>query len=265
MVRPILKKFFSKPHNMNAIPDGYRVYAIGDIHGCLDHLDDLLAKIDTDNVSAKAARKKDAHPFQTRLVFLGDYIDRGPDSPGVIDRLVEIQKSEQDVVFLMGNHERVLLDFLEDPHDNYDWLNWGGEETLRGYGIERINSKEPQRLAEELSQAIAPDHLTFLRELEIRHEFGDYVFVHAGLRPGIALDEQTSEDQLWIREDFFDAEKKDHHAQTVIHGHTVVKKVVDTGWRVCVDTGAVWTGVLTAVVLEGQDRKFIATKPNPKK
>jgi len=257
MIPFVLHKFLSNSHSQNQIPMGMRVYAIGDIHGCRDHLEQLLLKIDED-IALKA---DPTMPVVPKLVFLGDYVDRGSQSPEVIDFLINLQNSDRDTVFLMGNHERSLLKFLIEPEDNIDWLDWGGDQTLFSYGVKGVSARDPRDLAADLQAELPSAHLKFLQNLETRFELGDFIFVHAGLKPGVPLEEQRVHDQLWIRDEFHNCDKKMRPEQTIVHGHTSGKKVVDKGWRVCVDTGAVWSGVLTAVVLEANKRRFISTSP----
>lgn len=235
--------------NSAAAPNGKRVYAVGDIHGCAGLLDKLMDIIAEDAAEAEAAR----------IVFLGDYVDRGPDSKGVIDRLLEIQESRPDTVFLKGNHEALLLDFLSDPEDMFHWLDWGGEETLHSYGLEDILARAPEELGAEFAKALPAEHENFLKSLPLTHIEGDYLFVHAGLRPGVALEDQDEEDMLWIRKRFQNAVRSERPPYTIIHGHQPVKAPVDKGWRVDVDTGACWSGKLTAVVLENKSRRFLST------
>lgn len=230
-------------------PEGVRIYAIGDIHGRPDLLDALMTKIEQD--------EKDAGPGQ--LIFLGDYVDRGPDSRGVVDRLLKIKASRPESVFLKGNHEAAMLGFLDAPNDLEDWLYWGGAETLESYGVETPLKRSAEDLAAALSENLPARHLSFLRALNLHKIMGDYLFVHAGVRPGVALDEQSEDDLLWIRGDFHRAAAKERPAQVVVHGHHPEKKPVDEGWRIGVDTGAVWTGRLTAAVLEDATRRFLST------
>jgi serine/threonine protein phosphatase 1 len=243
----ISKLFQGKPSA--AAPDGELIYAVGDIHGCAALLDALLEKINAD-----AAGKP------RRLVFLGDYVDRGDDSKGVIDRLVSIRAREPETIFLKGNHEQAVLDFLDAPDRNEDWLHWGGDKTLESYGAEDIWSKPPARLAAELNDRLPDAHFDFLTTLELWRILGDYVFVHAGFRPGVALEEQSEEDCLWIRAAFHNAPPEGRPREVVVHGHHPVKKPQDHGWRIAVDTGAVWSDSLTAVALEGTTRRFISTR-----
>jgi serine/threonine protein phosphatase 1 len=241
----MLKKLFG---DRARTPEGLRLYAIGDIHGCAGLLDRLMALIEED-----AARGR------SQLVFLGDYLDRGPDSRGVVERLIAIAEKRPDTVFLKGNHEAVFLDFLASPAASEDWLHWGGAETLESYGVEKPWLRPAEELAAEMLERAPADHLAFLRGLELARAFGDYFFVHAGVRPGTPLDEQDERDLLWIRGDFHHAAAAMRPDKVIVHGHQPAKKPVDAGWRIGVDTGACFSGALTAVVLEGESRRFLST------
>lgn len=231
-------------------PEGLRIYAIGDIHGRADLLDRLMTEIEAEE-SAAAAR--------TQLIFLGDYLDRGPDSPGVIDRLVALSRARPETVFLKGNHEAVYLDFLERPAAFEDWLHWGGAETLESYGVAQPWSRPVKDLASEMLRRMPGEHFTFIKRLELACAFGDYFFVHAGVRPGVPLDAQEEHDLLWIRGDFHRASSRERPDKVIVHGHRPTKKAVDAGWRIGVDTGACFSGKLTAAVLEGETRRFLST------
>lgn len=231
-------------------PDGLRIYAIGDIHGCAGLLDRLTGLIEEDCAAASAV---------PQLVFLGDYLDRGPDSLGVIERLLAIAEQRPNAVFLKGNHEAVFLDFLAHPAEFEDWLHWGGAETLESYGVSRPWRRPAEELAEEMRRRMPERHLAFLRRLELSRVFGDYFFVHAGVRPDIPLDAQDERDLLWIRGDFHHAAAEARPDKVIVHGHQPTKKPVDAGWRIGVDTGACFSGSLTAVVLEGESRRFLST------
>lgn len=232
-----------------AAPADERLYAVGDIHGCAGLLTRLLAKIDADPCDKKR-----------RLIFLGDYVDRGEDSKAVIDTLLAIGASAPDTIFLKGNHEQAILDFLDAPDRNEDWLHWGGDKTLESYGVADIWQKSPADLAEALAHRMPAAHLSFLKSLALWRVLGGYVFVHAGFRPGVALADQTEQDCLWIRADFHNAPAEGRPKEVVVHGHHPVKKPLDLGWRIAVDTGAVWSDALTAVVLDGATRRFISTR-----
>jgi len=233
-----------------AVPAGHRIYAIGDIHGRSDLLDGLLDLITKDC----AATEQTVH-----LVFLGDYVDRGPDSKGVIGRLLSLPaRFEQQ--FLRGNHEQALLDFLAD-FEHYDlWSQYGADETLSSYGVRpprdySIASRFEARAS--LVEAISPAHMRFFKALPLSWDIGDYFFAHAGVRPGTPLAEQKEEDLLWIREEFL--RSRENFGKIVVHGHTPVDSPTRARNRINVDTGAYLTGRLTAVVLEGQKQRFLQT------
>lgn len=241
------------------VPDGTRVYAIGDIHGRADLLQSLLDAIRADLEGAGTIR-------DLRLIFLGDYIDRGAQSRAVIDRLVTLKTAPQGVSgdpvpsvhFLLGNHEASMIDFLLEPDAHDAWLDWGGVETLQSYGVTATTLAGPTAVAEAMAGALPEAHLHFLRDLELTHTVGDYFFAHAGILPGTPLAEQKTDDLLWIRDRFHNADKTERPDKVIVHGHHPVKKPEDHGWRIAVDTGAVWTGCLTAVVLEGATRRFMS-------
>lgn len=244
----MLGRIFGEKRSAACAPAGERLYAIGDVHGCAGLLDTLLAAIEAD----AAGRSR-------RLIFLGDYVDRGPASKAVIDRLLVLKGAEPDAVFLKGNHEQAMLDFLVDPGRNEEWLHWGGDKTLESYGVADIWRKGVNALAQELDDRLPDAHRAFLASLDLWRVFGDYAFVHAGFKPGVALEDQAAEDCLWIRSEFHNADPDKRPRETVVHGHHPVKKPVDAGWRIDVDTGAVWSDALTAVVLEGTTRRFLST------
>jgi len=229
------------------------VYAVGDIHGRLDLLEDLLPKIAGD---ARASRS----PHPPVLVFLGDYVDRGPGSRGVIDYLIRLSAMPNiEVRCLKGNHEQALLAFLDDPEFGPSWLQNGGAATLAAYGVGAPPTRLPAELWEEardkFAQALPPEHLRFLQGLELYVEYGDYVFVHAGLRPGVPIERQTEQDLLWIRYEFL--EERRPFPKVVVHGHTPEAQPHMGPLRLGLDTGAYATGVLTAARLNGVERSIL--------
>lgn len=232
------------------VPDGVRVYAVGDIHGCAVQLDRLLLAIAAD----AAARSGVA-----QLLFLGDYIDRGPDSKGVIDRLLDLP-AQFSPRFVRGNHDQSLLDFLSDPAFYRFWRNYGAAETLVSYGVEPPLFDRPEDFAaarDQLARALPDRHLRFFESLELHIQIGDYFFAHAGVRPGIALEQQAAEDLLWIRDEFL-LSRNDFGA-VVVHGHTPGESPVRRPNRICVDTGVYATGRLTAAILHGEQCEFLTT------
>lgn len=243
----MLEKLFKKSRKSAAAPEGARIYAVGDIHGCLPELNALMAAIEADaGADARA-----------QLVFLGDYVDRGPDVKGVIDRLLHIQNERPETIFLKGNHEAAMLAFLAAPEDMTGWLDWGGRETLKSYGAPHDPKTPHVEAAGALAAAMPRAHLDFFRSLQLYHEAEDYLFVHAGLRPGRALAEQNEEDLLWIRKAFHNTAAHERPNRVVVHGHQPYDRPLDKGWRIGVDTGVYYSGQLSAVVLEGETRRFI--------
>ncbi len=230
------------------LPDGIRIYAIGDIHGRADLLEETFTRIDADLAKNPAA--------QNIEVFLGDYIDRGPASRQVLDRLVARRLTHQ-TVFLKGNHEAYLLEFLTNPPILTDWQYLGGLETLMSYGIKpSVNAATPvqTQLAVELDRELPESHRRFLGGLGLSFTCGDFFFVHAGVRPGIPLKMQHEEDLLGIRRDFLLCE--DNFGKIVVHGHTPVMQPDVRPNRINIDTGAFATGRLTCLRLEGGEMHF---------
>lgn len=247
---------FSKLFRRTAAPaphiaDDRIVYAIGDIHGRLDCLEDLLARIDAD------PGRGDRH---ATLIFLGDLIDRGPDSRGVVERVMALCAASDDVHCLCGNHEELLLEAAAGARQALGIFNRaGGRETVLSYGVEdatyeREDLKGVQRL---ILEHVPPEHLDFLRALPDKIVVDDYVMVHAGIRPGVALDAQKASDLRWIRSPFL--EHGGRHERFVIHGHTVTDEPDVRPNRIGIDTGAYRTGRLTALVLEGDSHRFLTT------
>jgi serine/threonine protein phosphatase 1 len=232
---------------------GYRAYVVGDVHGRLDLLDQLLGEIDRDRAS-RPARK-------TLLVFLGDLIDRGPSSAEVVERLRNYSAPGVRTVFLLGNHEEVLLRILGgDASLITQWRWFGGAECLKSYGAdpESIARMDDEAALTAVRNAIPKEHQQFIASFDDTCRFGDYLFVHAGIRPGVPLDEQVQSDLRWIREPFLLDETD--HGVIVVHGHTINPEVEERSNRIGVDTGAYRTGVLTALAIEGRQRWYIDTR-----
>src|SRR5712672_1676590 len=233
-----------------AVPADSRVYAIGDIHGQAALLDELLGMIERDGMG---------RPETSVLVFIGDYVDRGTDSKGVIEQLVNLQ-SDFTAHFLRGNHDQALLDFLADPNSFPIWKDYGAEETLASYGIASPASDEEVALRQtrdSLRQALPARHLRFFETLKLSETIGDYFFAHAGVRPGTALDQQEERDLMWIRDEFLNSRAA--FGKIIVHGHTPTNAPVVRRNRIGIDTGAYLTGRLTALVLEGTRRRFLQT------
>lgn len=234
------------------IPEGMRVYAIGDIHGCTALLDRLHSRIEEDLAAGR--------PADVLLVYLGDYIDRGPDSAGVLDRLAGPPPAGISRRLLKGNHEEMLEAFLAHPDQGSAWRQLGGLETLLSYRID-VNAVLSARgfsgLADELRQRLPSAHLRLLSTLEACHSVGDYFFCHAGARPRVALERQDPRDLRWIRHEFL--ESTFDFGKIVVHGHSPVEEPEQRPNRINIDTGAYATGRLTALVLEGSERRFLST------
>lgn len=229
------------------VPDGVRIYAVGDVHGRLDLLTTLHGAIDEDMA---------ANPGPDCLeIYLGDYVDRGAASAGVLDALMS-RAGRRNAMFLSGNHEAVMLDALSSPDGFSQWLRMGGLETVFSYVPPAPGFNERQ-LWTEWREAVPQRHISFLQSLGSHHVCGNYVFVHAGLRPGVPLEAQRREDMMWIRREFLDS--PDWFGHCVVHGHTPMRDAEVLGNRINIDTGAYATGHLTCLVLEGEDRFLIAT------
>lgn len=231
-----------------AVPAGERYYVLGDIHGRLDLLDALAKAIDADDAASGPAR--------TVVVLLGDLVDRGTDSAGVIKCVRKWQKA-RDVRVLMGNHEEMFLQSFEDKEVLRHFLKHGGRETILSFGLTRkqLNASNIDQLFDTM-QTLVPEKIRrFLASFEDMIVAGDYLFVHAGIDPALPLDQQRRSDYLWIRERFL--QHKGPLPKVVVHGHTIFDDVEDRGTRIGIDTGAFRTGVLTALVLEGTDRRVI--------
>jgi serine/threonine protein phosphatase 1 len=231
---------------------GYRAYAVGDVHGRLDLLEELLAKIHAD-LQHHPSRK-------TLLVFVGDLIDRGPKSAQVIERLRTYKRQGIRPVFLLGNHEEVLLRILGgDAELITKWRWFGGAECLQSYGLdpEQFSQISDQLALELVREAIPKEHVQFLESFVDSCRFGDYLFVHAGIRPGVELEDQRQSDLRWIREPFLLDETD--HGFVVVHGHTISSEVEERANRIGIDTGAYRSNVLTALAIEGTERWLMAT------
>ena len=229
---------------------GARAYAVGDIHGRLDLLNSILAEIERDMAARPAVK--------TFIIFLGDLIDRGPDSAGVVERLRSYRNPAARPVFLGGNHEEVLLEILDGKLGVLpSWLKFGGAECAKSYGIDVDALRQmDERAAIELVRAKVPRaHREFLESMADTFRFCDYLFVHAGIRPGIGIEEQDRKDLRWIRDPFLSDGKE--HGFVVVHGHTIVEEIQERPNRIGIDTGAYRTGVLTAVAIEDERRWFL--------
>jgi serine/threonine protein phosphatase 1 len=225
------------------LPDGIRIYAMSDIHGRADLLQDMFRVIDRD--LANIGSRRAIH------VFLGDYIDRGPNSSGTIELLIE-RGLKHESVFLKGNHEAFLQGVLEDPAQLQAWRQFGGLQTLVSYGLKPSLNPDPAEQAElirQLTEAIPLNHMRFFQSLRARFVCGDFFFVHAGVRPGVPLAKQEEQDLLWIREEFLQSSQ--NFGKYIVHGHTPVQDPDIRANRANIDTGAYATGNLTLLTIQG--------------
>ncbi|WP_367197084.1 metallophosphoesterase family protein [Amorphus sp. 3PC139-8] len=239
------------PETAPRVPEGTRIYAVGDVHGRADLLGRILAEIERDVTR---------NPCDDIVeVFLGDYVDRGPSSQEVLRMLQADPAHDGERICLKGNHEEMVLDFLDDPELLVLWMQNGGRPTLQSYGVSppaEVGRTTIGQARDQLREALGRD-LDFLKKLKLSHVEGDYLFVHAGIRPGVALEAQDPEDLMWIREPFLS------HAGPlpyfVVHGHTPVEAPEIKPFRLDIDTGAVASDVLTCLVLEEETRRFLTT------
>jgi serine/threonine protein phosphatase 1 len=246
------------------VPADTCLYAIGDIHGRADLLESLIQQIEADAANLPPGVK----PV---LIFLGDYIDRGLQSREVLNILCGDRLGAFETVFLLGNHEEALLKFLNDAHFGTQWANYGGMETLFSYGFQppnlRRSMSSPEAMAAareawsrlwiEFRATFPPEHQRFLEQLKPYHVAGDYLFVHAGLRPGVDISDQSTRDMLWIRDEFLDA--RDEFPWLIVHGHTTCEQVHQDHRRLGIDTAAYITGRLTAARLFGTEIALLST------
>lgn len=231
-------------------PEGVRLYAIGDVHGRLDLLQAMHGRI-----AGEIARDR---PGDWRIVHLGDYVDRGADSAGVIDFLVAAQAADPRVLALGGNHDAGFLDFLGLPDPVGLFARYGGVETARSYGV-RLDPDDGRAFASQaarLGAAVPEAHRTFLRTLPLSVSFGDFFFCHAGIRPGVPLEKQEPRDLIWIRDAFLN--HPGLHPKVVVHGHTPQREAQILANRVNVDTGAYQSNRLTALVVDGASKRTFA-------
>lgn len=231
------------------------IYAIGDIHGRLDLIDAIHQRIAADAMRRTARRRQ--------VVYLGDYVSRGPDSRGVVDRVREWLPEGFELITLKGNHEDLMLRFLEgEIGTGRHWLDYGGLEAMAAYGVD-IADRDARddasviALGDGLARRLPPSHLEFFRALRISHRAGDYLFVHAGVRPGVPLSRQSDRDCLWIRKAFLHSDAD--HGAVIVHGHCISEQPEMRHNRIGIDTGAYRSGVLTCLVLDGENCSFLQT------
>lgn len=232
-----------KKRRLPQLPEGVRIYAIGDVHGRADLLDRVLSRID-----AHIAAHPTVRPIH---ILIGDYIDRGPASREVLDLLINCAQG-REMVFLRGNHETFILDFLRNPAVFREWGKMGGAETLMSYGLKppiNADAATQKELASELNSVLPKAHRDFLGSLTSSFSCGGFFFAHAGVRPGVLLAKQRDDDLLWIRDDFLLYEED--FGKIIVHGHTPVRELDVRPNRINIDTGAYATGRLTCLIIEG--------------
>lgn len=230
-------------------PEGKAVYAIGDIHGRADLLAALHRRIEADPARG-----------QKIVVYLGDYVDRGPESREVVEMILAGPPAGCRMVCLRGNHEQAMLDFLADHQVGADWLNFGGGDTARSYGVTPPIAADVVSLIDlqkAVGRAVPAAHWQFFRDCRMSHVEGDYLFVHAGIRPGVPLDQQVPQDLMWIRDVFL--KSRADHGKMVVHGHSIREAVEFRPNRIGIDTGAFFSNMLTCLVLQGTDVRLIQT------
>jgi len=250
--RLLRKKKPASPIDYAAIPEGRRVYAIGDVHGRNDLLQQLLEKIFRDDGERDQA--------ESEIIFLGDLVDRGPDSAGVIDTVIQLKSKLGNVRFLMGNHEEVYLAAATGDEKSVRFFNRiGGRETILSYDIskEEYIGLDIAELASRIPTLFPREHIDFISGFEDQITIGDYAFVHAGIRPGVPLSEQREKDLRWIRDEFLAA--REAHEKVIVYGHTISDDVVEAGNRIGIDTGAYYSNKLTALALQGSERWYLDT------
>ena len=238
--------------NSFAIPKGQRVYAIGDIHGRDDLFAELIELIRADNAARGRAN--------VSLILLGDLVDRGPQSAEVVERAINLRAEFDDMRLLIGNHEECFLAALTgDVRRLRYFMRIGGDATVSSYwnDDESLATASFEEVAERLPQLVPAEHVRFLETGEDVIEIGEYVFVHAGIRPGVPMEKQSLVDLRWIRDDFL-VDDRDHGVM-IVHGHTIRDDVDEWPNRIGIDTGAYRSGVLTAIVLEGDERRYLKT------
>jgi len=256
-----LKRFFkgekpATPSKDPSIPEDLRVYAIGDIHGRIDLLEKIHEIIREDAKTAPTS-------MAINIIYLGDYVDRGIYSKEVLDLLTSKPFPEFKVVYLLGNHDQKMLRFLNADDPDASWLELGGNTTVYSYGVrvpkDILATKRLHHIQTNLHERMPDTHFRFLEKLELSFTLGDYFFSHAGIDPSQRIDKQKPQDLLWGNKKFLDSE--DNFGKIVVHGHTVEKEVIVRNNRICIDTGAFQTNILTCLVIEGENVRFLSTDP----
>ena len=243
---------FLKPSIMTPfVPEGARAYVIGDVHGCDTKLQSLLKIIQEDIATSPPVD-------DIYLVLLGDLIDRGPNSKSVVETLISLNYPHITPIFLLGNHEKIFLDVLSGEISKLNaWMSFGGKATCRSYNVTNLGAIHyaPEKIVSKLQASVPKEHIEFLRTFKDYWVLGDYMFVHAGIRPGRALSKQTKKDLLWIREPFLSSRSR--HQHMIVHGHSIVKEAEFHINRIAIDTGAYNGGALTCLRLQGSTQSTL--------
>lgn len=244
------------PEDLSTLPTtdpGERIYAIGDLHGRFDLLKDMLDRIGEHSAALP-------QPQALHIVFLGDLIDRGPDSARILEYLYDLQRRSDRVIVLQGNHEEALVRSMEgDLGIMRMWLGFGGRETLRSFGIDPdAAGADLEALLREMRARIPRQWIGWLKSLPLNAQSGDYYFCHAGIKPGVPLRRQTRSSLLWIRDEFLD--HTGYHGAVIVHGHSIEPQVALRPNRIGIDTGAYRTGALTALYLEDDRREILTAR-----
>lgn len=252
LLRPLsFRSHEQAPHHAPHIPPGQRVYAIGDIHGCVHLLDAMIEMI---------RRDREGYEGEWKIIFLGDYINRGPSSAQVLDRLCDLRDMSWHYEFLMGNHEDLALQIINgSPRHMKAFIRMGGRETMLSYGmaLDQYRAATFAQVQQFLIDAMPTRHRAFLHGLKSQLVVGDYLFVHAGVDVTKPVDAQIPDVTRWIREDFTDAHVR--YEKMVVHGHSIAEEAVIFPWRIGIDTGAYATGRLTALALENGQQRILQT------
>ena len=251
-LEPVLPRLAGYPRVVEGVPGGHRLYVIGDIHGCIDLLREKHARIEADVTTNGAA-------VECTVIYLGDYIDGGPSSRDVIETVMGDAPKGTKKITLMGNHEKLLLDFLDDARAGERWLELFGGETLESYGVTvpsgYVGRKQLLAMQSALRTKLPKKHIHFLKSLRPYYICGDYAFVHAGIRPGTSISDQSPEDLLWIRNEFLSSRME--HEKVIVHGHSFSRRPRVRAYRIGIDTGSFFTGKLACLVLEQRAHRFL--------
>ena len=244
----------------NKLSEYSQVFAVGDIHGCKDLLDNIHHKI------IKASKNREGEKL---IIYLGDYVDRGPDIKGTIQTLIDFNPPHFKKIFLLGNHEQMLLEFISESRNSpFVWIYNGGSETLESYGMDLSNNIDDtvdltidKKFRKKFNDLIPKSHMDFFNQLIINYTWKDYFFVHAGINPDIPLHMQERETMLWTREKhFFKPTMK--YEKIIVHGHTPKEKIEKFPYRINIDTGSFYSGNLSCLLIENEQLRFIDTLSN---